>query len=178
MMGRTGQSVMLNGEGFGTQQGNVKVGSVYVNVISWTDNEIRIELPTVNPGKHDIKVITAAEKESNAYPDFEVLSGKQVSVRFIVNDAYTSLGENIYLVGSIYELGNWDTSKAVGPLYNQVIKSYPSWYYDMNVPENETVEFKFIKKDSNGNVIWESGANHQMLTPLDLPGTFETKWQN
>ena len=74
------------------------------------------------------------------------MTGKQVSVRFVVNNAYTNFGENIYLTGNVGELGNWNTEKAIGPMFNQIVYKYPTWYYEVSVPANKGLEYKFIKR--------------------------------
>ncbi|WP_089101231.1 carbohydrate-binding module family 20 domain-containing protein [Streptomyces hyaluromycini] len=69
--------------------------------------------------------------------------------------ASTTTGTNVYVVGSIDALGSWDTSKAI-----QLSSSgYPIWSGAVNVPINTSFQFKYIKKDSSGNVTWESNAN-------------------
>ncbi len=178
MMGQVGQTVTIDGEGFGTAVGAVKFGNTSANIVSWNDNEIKATVPNVSAGKYNITVINSSAVSSNIYDKYEVLSGNQVSIRFMVNNAYTSLGENVYLVGNVYELGNWDPNMAIGPMYNQVIAQYPTWYYDIDVPEGTSLEFKFIKKDGNGNVVWEGGLNHQYTTPIHTTGTVNVNWQN
>jgi alpha-amylase len=69
--------------------------------------------------------------------------------------APTSSGTNVYVVGSISALGGWDTSKAI----RLSSSGYPVWSGAVSVPINTSFEFKFIKKDSSGNVTWESNAN-------------------
>lgn len=177
MMGRSGHTITINGEGFGSSPGQVKLGSHTLTVVSWNDHEIKAQIPSMAAGKYHVNVVKSNGTSSNMYYDFEVLTGKQVSVRFIVNNANTGWGENIYVVGNVYELGNWDPSKAVGPMYNKVIKSYPSWYFDVNVPAGSAIQYKFIKKNASGQVIWESGNNHYYQTPSNSPGTAETSWQ-
>ncbi|MET3726581.1 hypothetical protein ABID52_000162 [Fictibacillus halophilus] len=63
------------------------------------------------------------------------------------------------------DLENLNAAKAVGPFYNQIIAAYPTWYYDISVPTGKALEFRFIKKDSAGNVVWESETNHTFTTP-------------
>ncbi|KGX90124.1 hypothetical protein N783_01140 [Pontibacillus marinus BH030004 = DSM 16465] len=55
-------------------------------------------------------------------------------------------------------------------MFNQVIYSYPTWYYDVSVPAGTSLEFKFIKIDGSGNVVWEGGANHTYTTPTSGTG--------
>jgi len=178
MVGQVDQTVTIDGEGFGTASGSVKFNSSSATVVSWSDNQIKVKVPSVAAGKYNITVVKSGGTISNVYDKFEVVSGDQASVRFMVNNAYTSSGQNVYLVGNVYELGNWDPSKAVGPFYNQVIAQYPTWYFDVSVPEGKTIEFKFIKKDGSGNVIWEGGLNHQSTTPINSTGTVIVNWQN
>ncbi|KAF4324572.1 hypothetical protein G195_002045 [Phytophthora kernoviae 00238/432] len=101
----------------------------------------------------------------------------QVSVRFVINNASTTLGQNLYLSGSVAELGNWSTGPlAIGPAFNQVIYSYPTWYYDVSVPAGTKLEFKFFKK--NGSTItWENGNNHTFTTPTSGTATVTVDWQ-
>jgi alpha-amylase len=86
-------------------------------------------------------------------------SGDTVSATF---DEYapTTSGTNVYVVGSLSALGGWDTSKAV-----QLSSSgYPVWSGEVSVPINTSFTYKYIKKDSSGNVTWESNANRSATT--------------
>jgi glycosidase len=178
MMGQVGHTVTIDGEGFGTSPGSVYFGTSSANVLSWSDTQIKVNIPNIAAGLHDISVTSSSGVKSNIYDRFKILTGPQVSVRFVVNNAETVIGQNVYLVGNISELGNWDTSKAKGPMFNQVIYQYPTWYYEVSVPAGETIEYKFIKKDSSGNVIWESGSNHTYTTPTSGTGEVSVNWQN
>ncbi len=175
MLGRPGQAITIDGAGFGYSQGQVFIGSTPANITSWSDSQIKIDLPQVAAGKYDIRVVSE-NSESSPYPNLEILTAKQVSVRFIVNDAFTNFGQNVYLVGNVHELGGWDTESAIGPLYNQVMFQYPTWYFDVSVPASTALEFKFIKKDGS-TVIWENGSNHEYFTPTSMPGTVNVNWQ-
>ncbi|MFJ3668270.1 carbohydrate-binding module family 20 domain-containing protein [Streptomyces sp. NPDC090106] len=74
--------------------------------------------------------------------------------------AATTTGQDVYVVGSIAALGAWDTSKAV----KLSSTGYPIWSGGVSVPINTSFEFKYIKKDSSGNVTWESNANRTAAT--------------
>jgi glycosidase len=178
-VGKAGNVITITGEGFGTSTGTIKFGTTSATVNSWSDTIIKVTVPNVTPGSYKIYVTTSSSVTSAAYDGYEVLTGAQVSVRFKVNNATTSWGTNVYLVGSCYELGNWDTSKAIGPIYNatSTIGVYPTWFMDVNVPAGTTIEYKFIKKDSSGNVTWESGSNHTVTTPASGTSTVTVNWQ-
>lgn len=97
-----------------------------------------------------------------------------VPIDFTVNNACTNWGENIYLVGSIAQLGGWDTGKAIGPMD---ASSYPTWkVFDVYLPPSTSIEYKFIKKDGSGNVTWESGGNHSYTTPASGTGSVTNTW--
>lgn len=178
-MGKAGNVVTITGEGFGALAGSVKFGTAAAVVNSWSDTIIKVTVPNVTAGNYNISVTTSAGLLSTPYDGFEVLTGDQVSVRFKVNNVTTSWGTGVYLVGSCYELGNWDSAKAVGPIYNATttIGVYPTWFMDVNVPAGKTIEYKFIKKDSSGNVTWESGSNHSFTTPASGTATVTVNWQ-
>ena len=102
------------------------------------------------------------------------LLGQGLIVIFHEN-ATTSVGQNIYVVGNNYELGNWDPSQSYVAFWNP---NYPDWYLPVNVPANTTIEFKFIKRDGSGSVTWEGSSNHTFTTPTS--GTADTlnySWQ-
>jgi alpha-amylase len=97
-----------------------------------------------------------------------------VPIDFTVNNAYTSWGQNVYLVGSIAALGSWDTNKALGPLD---ASSYPTWkIFDVYLPPSTSIQYKYIKKDGSGNVTWESGNNHTYTTPANGGGSVNDNW--
>lgn len=77
-------------------------------------------------------------------------------VLFTVNNAETVLGENVYVSGNHPSLGNWDPDYAVKLEPSQ----YPTWTITIEgVPNNQPVEFKFIKKNGD-QVTWQDGSNN------------------
>lgn len=96
-----------------------------------------------------------------------------VNVNFKVKNAQTYWGQNVYIVGSIKALGEWNVDKAV----ILTPTKYSEWEVSIgDIPAYITFEFKFIKKDASGTVIWESGNNHVYTTGGD-GGTFISIWQ-
>ncbi|ELZ87682.1 cyclomaltodextrin glucanotransferase [Haloferax elongans ATCC BAA-1513] len=176
-MGQPGHTVVLSGEGFGSTEGTVEFGSTAASIVSWSDTEIEATVPAVAGGYYDITVTDANGVQSDAFSGYEVLSGDQISARFVVNDATTDMGENVYVVGNVHELGNWDPDRAVGPFFNQVVHEYPNWYYDVNLPAGADIEFKFVKIADDGTVTWESGSNRTYTTPTDSTGEYTGTWK-
>ncbi|KAB8141050.1 ATPase [Chloroflexia bacterium SDU3-3] len=83
-----------------------------------------------------------------------------IATSFGVN-ATTVWGQNVYVVGNVAALGAWNTSSAI--LLSSA--SYPVWTGTVSLPPSTAIEYKYIKKDSAGNVTWESGANRAFTTP-------------
>ena len=156
-MGRVGNKVYIYGDGLsGTPV--VKFGNVTATVISATNDQIITTVPAgVVAGNNNITV-TKGSNVSNTFV-YKVLSGDQNQVIFHVN-ASTNTGENIYVVGSIPELGSWDTSNCTEAM---MCPNYPTWFLPVSVPAGTSFQFKFIKKDANGNVTWES-CNNRVVT--------------
>jgi hypothetical protein len=178
-MGIVGNIISISGRGFGSSAGTVTFGDTVASVTEWTDSLIQVLVPDITAGNYEITV-TNLSGESSSFSSFSVLTGSQIPTRFIVNNAETDYGTNIYLVGNIQELGNWDPDHAIGPFFNETesIASYPSWFYDVSLPASTNIEYKFIKKDSSGNVVWESGTNHTLTTVGSGTATEEVNWQD
>ncbi|MGG0821549.1 alpha-amylase family glycosyl hydrolase [Paenibacillus turicensis] len=178
-LGKVGTKLTIDGRGFGNSKGKVYFGTTAVTdneILAWEDSQIEVIVPQATPGPQNIKVSTANSLNSNSYGSFNLLTADQVSVRFIVNNAQTAFGENVYLTGNVAELGNWNPDKLIGPFFNQIITTYPSWYYDVSVPAGTELQFKFVKR--NGTTLtWENGSNHSYTTPANGVGTIVVDWQ-
>ncbi|MGW0396040.1 carbohydrate-binding module family 20 domain-containing protein [Streptomyces sp. NPDC003042] len=75
-------------------------------------------------------------------------------VRFQVT-ALTEWGDQVFAVGSVPALGSWDPAHAV-PLDAH---GYPTWSAEAVVPSDSPVEYKYLVKESDGTITWESGPN-------------------
>ncbi|MDI5965485.1 carbohydrate-binding module family 20 domain-containing protein [Streptantibioticus silvisoli] len=82
-----------------------------------------------------------------------------VNVDFKVN-ATTTFGQNVYVTGSVAALGGWDTGKAI-PLSSA---AYPVWDATVQLPADTAVQYKYIMKNPDGSVTWESGDNNALTT--------------
>jgi alpha-amylase len=96
-------------------------------------------------------------------------SSTTVSETFDEN-ATTWYGQNVYVVGSIPALGNWNTAAAV-PLSSA---GYPVWSATVSLPSNTAFAYKYLKKDPDGTIEWESGANHALTTGTTAGSTSDT----
>ncbi|KAJ7212586.1 glycoside hydrolase [Mycena pura] len=87
--------------------------------------------------------------------------------------ATTTFGENIFLVGSIPQLANWDTSAAI-PLS---AATYPVWAATVALPPNTSFQYKFIRIETDGSVVWESDPNRVATTNAAGAQTVTTSWR-
>lgn len=93
-------------------------------------------------------------------------------ITFTVNNATTVCGQNVYVVGNISQLGNWDPVHAV----QMTPSSYPTWTVTIPLLQGQNIQFKFIKKDSAGNVIWEDISNRTYTVPTAASGAYTASW--
>lgn len=82
-------------------------------------------------------------------------------------------GQSLYIVGAPATLGSWDPSAAV-PL-TQVDAS--TWTGTATLPGSATVEFKYIRRNADGSVVWESDPNRSVATPSGGTVTFDDTWR-
>ncbi|GHI08223.1 carbohydrate-binding module family 20 domain-containing protein [Streptomyces cellostaticus] len=87
--------------------------------------------------------------------------------------ATTDLGTDVYVVGSVPSLGSWNTSDAIA----LSSASYPTWSKLVIVPKSTSFEYKYLKKDSSGNVTWESGTNRSYTTGSSSGYTTSDTWK-
>jgi glycosidase len=172
---RAGNTITVEGRGFGTG-GTLRVGGVVAGTTGWTANRIVATVPAGVAAGTVTVTVTTGGGTSNGY-NVIAESGAQVPVTFTVTNASpTSFGDNIYLTGSVPELGGWSTSPsvAIGPM---LAPNYPTWFVTASVPACATVQFKFIKITAGGAVTWENGANHGYTAPCSGTGATTVGWQ-
>ncbi|KAL1997043.1 hypothetical protein VTN49DRAFT_7908 [Thermomyces lanuginosus] len=80
----------------------------------------------------------------------------------------TAFGQNIYLVGSIPELGSWDPANALLMSAKSWTSGNPVWTLSISLPAGTSFEYKFIRKDDgSSDVVWESDPNRSYNVPKD-----------
>ena len=86
----------------------------------------------------------------------------------------TSVGDEVYLVGSIPQLGNW-TAISSAHLSGT---AYPTWKGTISVPAGTTFQYKYVIVRSSGAYTWESIGNRTATVPasgcLELNQTWNT----
>ncbi|GJE98243.1 glycoside hydrolase family 13 protein [Phanerochaete sordida] len=105
------------------------------------------------------------------------VGAKGVAVATIAADfaeeATTSYGENIFLVGSLPQLGSWAPESAL-PLASA---GYPNWTVAVALPPDTGFEYKFVRKGTDGSVVWESDPNRSATTPHEGSTTLASSWR-
>ncbi|MFC4062425.1 carbohydrate-binding module family 20 domain-containing protein [Planomonospora corallina] len=85
----------------------------------------------------------------------------------------TAWGQNVFVVGDVAELGSWNPANAVA----LSAASYPVWRATVNLPAGRTISYKYIKKNPDGSVTWESDPNRSFTTPSGGTVTRDDSWR-
>jgi glucoamylase len=97
----------------------------------------------------------------------------QVTVSVAVN-ASTVWGENIYLVGDHPLMSEWKPESGIklSPV------NYPVWSVKLSLPASTAFQYKFVKRNDNGAVTWESGQNRVLTTPATGTAAVNESFRN
>jgi alpha-amylase len=96
------------------------------------------------------------------------------SVRVTFNEnATTSFGQNVFVVGSIPALGNWAPGSAVA----LSSANYPVWSGTVTLPAGTAFQYKYLKKNTDGSVTWESDPNRSYTTGTGATATVNDTWR-
>ena len=77
----------------------------------------------------------------------------------------TVTGENVYIGGSVAELGNWDTNSAVALSADAYTSSDHLWRVQIRLPAGLSFQYKYFKMEADGSIVWESDPNRQYTVP-------------
>lgn len=101
------------------------------------------------------------------------VTGAGCAVAF--NEAVTvDAGVAIKVVGSIPELGSWDTGSAIA-----LTGATPDWSVTVPIAADTSFEYKYIRVDASGSVTWEADPNRQYKVDASCDKTIsvEDTWQ-
>ncbi len=82
--------------------------------------------------------------------------------------ATTSPGQNVFVVGDHPSLGAWNPAQAVA----LSSAAYPTWRGSVSLPAGTSFQYKYLRKEPNGAVTWESGTNRSATSPVTLSDTW------
>jgi hypothetical protein len=81
-------------------------------------------------------------------------------IAFVADEAYTSWGESIRVLGDLPELGVWGSTSLGVPLWTDG-ETYPTWMpeHTIALPIGTAFEYKLVA-EMDGAIRWEAGDNH------------------
>jgi len=126
---------------------------------------------TWQPGSDQI-LTTAAAGSSDSVRDTWAGATSPVTTVFTV-DATAWYGQNVYLAGSLPELGSWDTSRALA----LSSADYPLWSGSTALPPNTAYEYKYFKLNPDGTVEWETGDNRTAVSAPSGIDSYHDIWR-
>ena len=91
-----------------------------------------------------------------------------------MNGYVTQYGQDMYVVGNVPELGNWNPANAV-PL-SWVDSDTWSGPATFTTSAGQSIQFKFIVRQG-GTTIWEGGGNRTYSVPSSGTGSYTGWWQ-
>jgi len=94
--------------------------------------------------------------------DQEQLTWPSASLDLSVLHGQTRWGDELYVLGSLPELGEWKREHAL----HLEVKNWPSWQTTLHLPMGVRFEWKLLIHRADGSWQWESGYNRQSQTPL------------
>ncbi|WP_100335664.1 alpha-amylase [Hymenobacter chitinivorans] len=94
------------------------------------------------------------------------------AVSFNVTYSGTVSGQDVYVLGNTAQLGTWNTANAI----KLSGATYPVWKGTINLTSGTAVQYKYIRKDAAGNVLYEGGTNRS-FTPSGTSMTRTETWQ-
>ena len=94
------------------------------------------------------------------------------AVTFNVTYSNTVAGQDVYVLGSTAQLGAWNTANAI----KLSGAAFPKWSGTVNLTSGTAVQYKYIRKDGAGNVLYEGGVNRS-FTPTGTSLTRTETWQ-
>ncbi len=157
-----GETVTFDGSGSFDIDGNVVAWN-------WDGGLSDVENPSLQfnvAGSYTFNLVVTDDDGATSDIDSVTITVEEepvggVEITFNCYNGYTDWGQNIYVVGNIPELGNWDVNQArkLNPT------SYPTWSNTFtDIPANTSVRWKCIKRDL-GPVVWEPGSDNAFTSP-------------
>ncbi|MEV7225460.1 carbohydrate-binding module family 20 domain-containing protein [Polymorphospora sp. NPDC051019] len=123
------------------------------------------------PANDAVALYVGATGQPNPNPTTPPPAGAS-GASFAVN-ATTSWGQDIFVVGNVPGLGNWNPAAAL-PLSSA---TYPVWRRDVDLPAGTGFQYKYIRKQG-GAVTWESGGNRSATVPASGRVNLNDTWRN
>ena len=145
----------------------------YCDVIHGTPSGSTCSGPLVTvDGSHNATITVPAQGAVAFDLDSTASTSTAVAVTFNEN-ATTSFGQNVFVVGDNALLGAWNTN--LGTALSS--SGYPVWSSTVWLPKNTAIQYKYIKKNSDGTVTWEGSSNRTANTGSGSTLTLNDTWR-
>jgi glucoamylase len=173
--GAAGQPYLAALKHFSSPAGFIpeQVWNVSVNVAGWETDTPSNDTPGTATGSmrplswamgEYVNLLAAIKNGSNDAPSVVTRryssDQPQTTVSFDIAVPAVS-GQNVYLVGDLPALGAWVPQSGV----RMSGDTNSIWSATLSLPASTGVQYKYVKIDGTGNVIWESGQNRTLMTP-------------
>ncbi|GAA5990884.1 hypothetical protein JCM11641_002870 [Rhodosporidiobolus odoratus] len=91
----------------------------------------------------------------------------------------TKWGETVFLAGSSPSLGSWDVSRAIRLSARDYTSPKPLWKTKkaVEIEGRRGIEWKIVKLQADGSVVWEAGENRVFYTSSSGSRTIATRWR-
>jgi alpha-amylase len=145
----------------------------YCDVIHATASGTTCSGPLVTvDGSHNA-TITVPAQGAVAFDSYSTASSSSaVAVTFNEN-ATTTFGQNVFVVGDNSLLGAWNTNLSTATSST----GYPVWSTTVWLPKNTAIQYKYIKKNPDGSITWEGSTNRTVNTGTASTLTLNDSWR-
>lgn len=75
----------------------------------------------------------------------------------------TSWGEDVFVVGSVDQLGSWVPNEGIPLSASKYSSVLPLWFGTVNLAAGTAFEYKLLRLEEDGSVIWQAGDNRGEL---------------
>lgn len=118
--------------------------------LSWAMGEYINLLAAIKSGRNDAPSVVVRRYASDQ---------PQTTVGFTVS-AKTLSGQKLYLVGDHPLMGAWVPQSGIE------MSPHPdaTWSTTVSLPSSTAFQYKYVKMDQTGNIVWESGNNQTLTT--------------
>lgn len=89
-------------------------------------------------------------------------------------EAPAQYGQNLYLTGSIPELGGWEPVHAIALDSTDALH----WRVALPLPGGTRITYKYQLRDPNGGLVWSPGADLTLATSPQLPMIVHDTWEH
>jgi alpha-amylase len=145
----------------------------YCDVIHGTASGTTCSGPLVTVDSAHNASITVPAQGAVAFDlDSTASTSSAVAVTFNEN-ASTTFGQNVFVVGDNALLGAWNTNLATA----LSSAGYPVWSSTVWLPKNTAIQYKYIKKNPDGTVTWEGSSNRTANTGTGSTLTLNDTWR-